>query len=337
MRFGRVDPAAVGGKPDTVGAEQGERLLHHGGSVGQDVVQTAPVDAFAATLAVIGEPEPARLVEHQVVGPAQWAAVALAVEHLDGAALQIDPFDPATGEPRGLVGVGHVIDGDAVPRTSVHRKPPLLATRVVVAVSRAMPFGPAPGLGDHGRTPVVDAPDDAAVDVDDVDRAIGGEDGTLGKSDSLGQDVELERPVDSGLHGPVFTARSSRRRRRGGRHARHVGAVHEHVDARYGKPSPERRKATSGGHLVRLAEPAERHLLEHGVHHRLLPELSATHRCIDDARREGVDPTTTGTPADGCPGRGTDHSPLGQAVGHAAVGKDARRRARGSRAPSGRR
>src|SRR5262249_30319189 len=119
-RLRDVDAPVAGCEADAVRSEERERLLDHTVALGWDVVETAAVDARAPTLPVIGEPHTAHLVDDEVVRPAQGATVALAVQHLDRARLEVDALDPATDEAGRLVRMGRVVDRDA---NAVHLGP----------------------------------------------------------------------------------------------------------------------------------------------------------------------------------------------------------------------
>ena len=85
--LGDVEPRAVRRQADAV--RRVERDTPPRGSSepsGSRVVEPAAVALALADLAVVGEPEAAVRVEHEVVRPAQRMAVALGVERLDRAA-----------------------------------------------------------------------------------------------------------------------------------------------------------------------------------------------------------------------------------------------------------
>src|SRR5262249_57394930 len=92
-RLHHVERLFVRGEADAVGPLQGENRLADHRAVGLGVVDDAAVVVALTCLPEIGEPEAARAVEDEVVGPAQTLAVASVVERLELARLRIHALD----------------------------------------------------------------------------------------------------------------------------------------------------------------------------------------------------------------------------------------------------
>src|SRR5688572_11570917 len=75
----------------------------HSGTVGVPVEQRPAVHRPGPDLAEVGEPEPAVLVEHDVVRSGERHAVTFAVQTPDLAGAEIDAVDPAPAEALRLV------------------------------------------------------------------------------------------------------------------------------------------------------------------------------------------------------------------------------------------
>ena len=101
-------------------------------------------------------------------------------------------------------------------------------------------------------------------------------------------------------------------------------AIDEQVDAGNERRLVGQQVADGRRHLLRIAEATQRRPLQHLAHHRLLGQLQATHGGVDQTRGHGVHPPSERTPPHRGPLDGMDHAPLGQGVGVAAVGDDAR-------------
>ena len=124
----------------------------------------------AAVLAVIGEVEAAVRVEHEVVRADELVAVALGVEHLDVAAVEVDALDAAAA----VVGGQLAPRESAMPTRSRKSQPPLLQTYSAPSGPIASPFGLPPGSATvsfvpSGCTRVTHA----ALQLDDEHAAVG--------------------------------------------------------------------------------------------------------------------------------------------------------------------
>src|SRR5207244_5526457 len=69
---------------------------------------------------------------------------------------------------------------------------------------------------------------------------------------------------------------------------------------------------------------SERRPVEHLLHDRVLLELLAPHRRIDQSGRDRIDPAAPRTPTQGRPGRGANDASLRQRVRVTAVADDTR-------------
>ena len=176
-----VERLLVGREADAVGPLEREDRLLDRRAVRLGVVDDAAVAVALARLAQIGEPEPARPVEHQVVRPAQALAVAAVVERVELARLRIHHLD-AAGHV--VVGLGHreelaraVHELEAAVVGHVH-----LAARAHRGAVRA-----AAERGDHVDLPVRrHARERAALDLDQDDGAVRHRHRTLGEPQSRG-------------------------------------------------------------------------------------------------------------------------------------------------------
>src|SRR5207302_10427693 len=91
--FRDVEPLAVGRQADAVRSVGGKDHLADHRAVRLRVVDARTVTIALAVLAVIREPEAAGGVEHDVVRAAQPVTVALGVEHLHFAGVDVDALD----------------------------------------------------------------------------------------------------------------------------------------------------------------------------------------------------------------------------------------------------
>src|SRR5262252_1266886 len=89
-RLGDVEPGAVGGEPDAVRRVEREDDLADQRPIGACVEDAGAVPVALAELPVIGEPEAAVAIEHQVVRSAERAALTRGVEVRDLPAREVD-------------------------------------------------------------------------------------------------------------------------------------------------------------------------------------------------------------------------------------------------------
>ena len=142
-----VHPAPFGRQPHAVRPEEGKRDLADGRPIGWHVVEPAPVDAGVPPLAVVGEPQAADLVEHQVVRTSQGAAITLSVQHADLARAQVDSFQPTPGEAGRLVGVRGPVDWDPhAPRDLAPEEAAIVGDDPRRGCLEGQPVGPPPGV-----------------------------------------------------------------------------------------------------------------------------------------------------------------------------------------------
>src|SRR5204863_9078995 len=121
--------------------------------------------------AVVCEPEPSRVVEHDVVRRAQWLSVALGVDGVDRTARDFDSLDGPVAWPRSR--------WRGPRQRETHHLVPIEASPVVAHVHRAVgtdrcAIWSTADIGDDiDRTVVhVDAAQRAACDLDQDDRAV---------------------------------------------------------------------------------------------------------------------------------------------------------------------
>ena len=138
--LGRVEHGAVGRQADAVRRVEGEDHLLARRAVGLGVVDAGAVAGALLADAVVGEPEAAVAVEHEVVGRPQRSPGRLRVERGHRARGEVDPLD-APARPLGRHGPW---DGEP------HEVLPLEAAAVVAHVHGAVgpdggAVGPAPG------------------------------------------------------------------------------------------------------------------------------------------------------------------------------------------------
>ena len=142
-------------------------------------------------LAMIGEPEAAMRVEHDVVRPAQGAAmIAALVQHLHRAGLDIDPLDPPAAIIRSdSVGCKHAV--------TAHPVEPAIVAAIELSVGpHRQAVRAAARFGDRLRGAIRLHPRDAArLDLDQDDAAILHRHGSLGKAQSAGDDIHGNDPL----------------------------------------------------------------------------------------------------------------------------------------------
>ena len=148
--LGGVEPGAVGRQADAVGRVEREDDLLAARAVGLGVVDAGAVAGAVEAHAVVGEPEAAVAVEHEVVRRAERAARRLGVERGDRrrwtrSTRWIDPPFQVGGTAPGIMR----------PITSSQLKqPPLLVMYMAPSGPHAAPFGPPPTLASTSRPPV---------------------------------------------------------------------------------------------------------------------------------------------------------------------------------------
>src|SRR5207248_1971831 len=152
------------------------------GAIGLRVVDAGDVAGTALADAVVGEPEAAGAVEHDVVRRAQRMPVALLVERRDFAAAEIDALDRAVSGVRG---------GRWPGEREAHHLHELEAAAVVADVGGAVgadgrAVRSAAALGDDVDRPLldVDSTQRAALDLDEHDAAVVHRDGAFGELES---------------------------------------------------------------------------------------------------------------------------------------------------------
>ena len=95
LSVGHINHLIIRRESDPIGRDHMPFLLADVGTVGPGVVDRAVLAAFRRRAAVVGEPEAACLVEHQVVGPDQPPAVTAVIDGLQLAAGHVIALDHA--------------------------------------------------------------------------------------------------------------------------------------------------------------------------------------------------------------------------------------------------
>jgi hypothetical protein len=187
--LGPVQGVGVRRQADAVGRIGRVHGLGDPRAVGTRVVDPAEICSAAAgvTDAVIGEPEPAVAVHHQVVRAAQGVSVALGVQVGDRAVMAVDPLDTTAEVSIAVESARNREAGEFGPRE---------AAAVVAQVDRAVgtdrgPVGTAGDLGDRLLGAVgMDLGQAGSEHLDQHDRPVGHPDRPFGKLEAardLGQ------------------------------------------------------------------------------------------------------------------------------------------------------
>src|SRR3546814_10190458 len=175
--------APVGREADAIGIIAREDVFLDEAAVGLGIEDADDVMAARGIidLPMIGEPETAVAVEHDVVRTAQDdAMVARFVQHLDPARLDIDPLDPPA----------RIIVGDSV-RREIAVRLDIVEPAVVAAIKLAVGADrEAVGTAAGGRDDLLPAAGPAArdalrLDLDDDDAAVVHHHRRLGKAQSI--------------------------------------------------------------------------------------------------------------------------------------------------------
>src|SRR6185312_10676911 len=172
---------------DAVGREQLMQDLLDLRAVGLGVIESAVGAVFLVGTAVIGEPEAAIPVEHQIVRRLQRLAVAFRIEHFGLAGRDVDALDaPALVRGRRMAG-----DGEPVALVDLE-----IAAVVAAVESAAGPdgqaVGAAAGRGDDLRLAVLfDAGDAARRHLHHDHRAVVHGDGSFGKPQAGGDFADI--------------------------------------------------------------------------------------------------------------------------------------------------
>ena len=185
---GGIDHRLVRREADPVGRDDVVAHPHDLRAVGLGVIERAELAALRRRTAVIGEPEAAGLVEDDVVGSDQPAAVARVVQGGEGAGRKVDPLDHAAlvGRRRGARDVHPVqlleLEGAAVVAD---------IDRAVGPDRRAV--RPAADLGDDAGLAVGRDPGERlAFDLHQHHRAVGHGDGAFRELKAFGDEFEVE-------------------------------------------------------------------------------------------------------------------------------------------------
>ena len=158
-------------------------------AVGLGVIDAAILASLGGRTAMVGEPEPALLVEHQIVGTMQGPALALRIERAQGAGLQIKPLDHAAGMARRRgPRDSHTLVVQPLERAAIVGD----VDRPVRADGRAI--GPAPGFDDDlFRAVRAHAGEGLPLDLGQDHRAVVHGDGAFRKLEAGRQQLQIHR------------------------------------------------------------------------------------------------------------------------------------------------